>query len=189
MYSLESQTVQNQADFVAFPASWYAVHTRSNFEHRVATEFAGKGLQGYLPSYEERRQWKDRQKNITVPLFPGYLFVCIHDLPSDRLSVLKTRGVVTILGNTNGIEPVPEKEIAAVRQLLDARVNCFGHPFLREGTRVRVKRGALRGLEGFLVRIKNEARLVISVNLIGQSVAAEIDAAQAEPVLGGLPRV
>jgi hypothetical protein len=86
------------------------------------------------------------------------------------------------LGNGGEIEPVSEEEIESVQRLLSARVACYGHPFLREGMRVRVRRGPLRGLEGFLVRIKNQSRLVISVNLISQSVATEVDSNIVEPV-------
>ena len=161
---------------------WYALHTRSNFERRIAAELQAKHIETYFPSYEEVRQWKDRKKAVAVPLFPGYVFVRFQDLPAPRQSVLQTRGVVSVLGSRGEIEPVPEAEIEAVQRLLRARVACYGHPFLREGMRVRVRRGPLRDLEGFLVRIKSQSRLVISINLISQSVATEIDSNVVEPV-------
>jgi transcription antitermination factor NusG len=167
------------------PQLWYAVHTRSNFERHVALEITGNGLENYLPSYEEEHQWRDRKKKVSLPLFPGYLFVRIRDVPAERLAVVKARGVVRIVGGGGRIEPVADLEIEAVKRILDASLACHGHPFLRAGMRVRVKRGSLRGLEGFLVRIKNQARLVISVNLIAQSVATEIDIADVEPCSGG----
>jgi transcription antitermination factor NusG len=163
------------------------VHTRSHFERQVATEIEGHDLECYLPSYEEEHQWKDRKKKVTLPLFPGYLFAHIRDLPEERLAVLKARGVVRIVGSGGRIEPVAEEEIQAVRRVLESSLACHGHPFLRAGMRVRVKRGALRGLEGFLVRVKNQARLVISVNLIAQSVATEIDIADVAPEPGESP--
>lgn len=169
-------------------ACWYAVHTRSNFEQRVAGELGSKGFESYLPAYEETHQWRDRKKKVAVPLFPGYVFVRLADSPGLRLPILQTAGVVRILGNGGAIEAVPDEEIDAVRGLLRSKVHCHAHPFLREGVRVRVKRGALQGLEGTLVRFKNQVRLVISVSLIAQSVAAEVDIRDVEPVGSSRPR-
>jgi transcription antitermination factor NusG len=164
------------------PRCWYALRTRSNFERNVATELADKRIENYLPSYEEVHQWKDRKKTVQVPLFPGYVFARFPNCSQARVRVLQTRGVVRILGVAQAIEPIPEDEIEAVRHLLRVRVSCYGHPYLREGDRVRVRKGPLRGLEGILVRIKNRARLVVSVNLIMQSVAAEVEIGHVEPI-------
>jgi len=167
-------------------ARWYAVHTRSNFEQRVAGELESKGFEIYLPAYEELHQWRDRKKRVAVPLFPGYVFARFPDAPGVRLRLLQTAGVARILGTAGTIEAVQEDEIEGVRKLLNSRVRCFAHPFLREGVRVRVKRGALRDLEGIVVRFaNNQARLVISVSLIAQSVAAEVDISHVEPVAPG----
>jgi transcription antitermination factor NusG len=160
---------------------WYAVRTRSKFETQVAGQLASKGVQNYLPTYEETRQWKDRTKKITVPLFSGYLFAHFSDTAEDRVRVLATYGVAGILGWAGQLEPVEEEELAAVRNLLRTRANCMPHPFLREGDWVRVKRGPLKGLAGYLVRLKSGSRLVISVSALAQSVATELDACDIEP--------
>jgi len=167
---------------------WYAVHTCSNFEQRVAAELASKDFAIYLPAYEEIHQWRDRQKKVVVPLFRGYVFVSFADAPELRLRVLQTAGVARILGSGDAIEAVPEAEIEAVRRLMKSNVQCYASPFLREGVRVRVKRGALKDLEGTLVRFKNHARLVIAVSLIEQAVAAEVDIRDVEPVKSGRGR-
>jgi transcription antitermination factor NusG len=159
---------------------WYAIHTRSHFEQRIVSELAAKGFETYLPGYEEIHQWKDRKKKVLVPLFPGYVFSRFEATPDFRVRVAQTSGVVRILGREGEAEPVPEAEIEAIRTLLNAKVPCFAHPFLREGCRVRVKRGALKGVEGILVRFKNTARLVVSVTLLSQSVAVEVAAADVE---------
>ena len=155
---------------------WYAIRSRSNFEKKIATELDGRGVEHYLPAYDEIHQWKDRKRAITVPLFPGYVFARFVDEPGLRRTVLTASGIVEILGNSRGPEPIPDDQIEAVRALLDSRVRCFAHPLLREGMRVRVIRGALEGMEGLLVRVKNQARLVISIPLLNQSVAAEVNA-------------
>lgn len=167
---------------VSETGDWYAVHTRSNFESRVAADLEGKGLQPFFPCREEVHQWKDRKKKIAVPLFPGYVFTRFEDCPEARVGVLRTDGVVRILGQGAAIEPVPEHEITAVRSILASRVSCSLHPLLTEGMPVRVIRGALAGLDGLLVKIKNQTRLVVSVTLLSRSVAAEVDARDIETI-------
>ena len=161
---------------------WYAVHTRSNFEKRVVTELAAKRVETYLPVFQQVHQWKDRKKLIEAPVFRGYIFARFADGSRPRLDILRTAGTVRILGPGERIEPVPDVEIESIRRLLKANVNCFAHPFLREGAWVRVKRGALKELEGLLVRVKSETRLVLSVTLLSQSVATEVDISDVEVV-------
>jgi transcription antitermination factor NusG len=134
-----------------------------------------KGIEPYLPSYEEVHQWKDRKRKVQVPLFPGYVFARFHDTAEERVRVLATTGVAGVLGASGKAEPVREEEIAAVRNLLNTRAACMPHPFLKQGDWVRVTRGPLQGLEGYLVRFKGRARLVMSVSVLAQSVAAELD--------------
>ena len=183
MHTLTWAAVRNGGGGLA-PAEgdWYAIHARSNFEKKIAVELSRKGIEHYLPAYEEMHQWKDRRRKVTVPLFPGYIFARFADEPGLRLRVLTTAGVVRILGHGDGIEAVPAEQVEAVRTVLESRVPCFAHPLLRKGARVRVIRGVLRGLEGVLAHVKNQMRLVISVPLLNQSVAAEVDASDVEPV-------
>jgi transcription antitermination factor NusG len=155
---------------------WYAVRTRSNCETRIRLILAEKGIENYLPTFREVHQWKDRKKVVEQPLFPGYLFARMVDCRESRLSVLRSDGVVSILGHGETIEPVPEKEIEAVRRLLSSNTSCQAHPLLQEGAWVRVKCGPLKNLEGLLVRVKNQSRLVLSITLLSQSVSSEIDA-------------
>lgn len=164
------------------PCRWYAVQTRANFEKTVREQLTTKGLENYLPVVKEVHHWKDRKRVVEMPLFRGYVFVNMEDSGASRLAVLHTPGAVRILGCTGAIEPVPSAEIDAVRLLLRAEVRVLGHPFLREGDWVRVKRGVLKGLEGILIRIKHQLRLVVSVNLLSQSVAMEIEADEVESV-------
>jgi transcription antitermination factor NusG len=155
--------------------SWYAVHVRSNFEKKVAGELAAKGLESYLPSVTEVHNWKDRKKVIDVPLFPGYVFTRFCDTPASRLAVLRTAGTARILGCQDSIEAIPDYEIESIQRLLWANVPLLIHPLLQEGSVVRILRGPLRDLEGLLVRIKNQARLVLSVELLSRSVSTEVN--------------
>lgn len=166
---------------------WYAVRTRSNFEKRVAEELSVKGVHCYLPCLREIRLWKDRRKEVSQPLFSGYVFVRFADTGEERLRVLKTFGVVNILGQGSRLEPIPDQEIASVQAMLASNLRCAAHPLLREGCRVRLRRGALKGLEGLLVRFKNGFRLVVSIGLLSQSVSAEVDVSDVEYLAATAP--
>lgn len=162
------------------PRSWYAVHVRSNFEKRVASELTAKGLESYLPAVTETHNWKDRKKKIDVPLFPGYVFTRLCDTPASRLSVLRTAGAARILGCQESIEAIPDAEIESIQRLLSANIPLLIHPLLREGSFVRILRGPLKDLEGMLVRIKSQTRLVLSVELLSRSVSTEVDVRDVE---------
>lgn len=163
-------------------ASWYAIHVRSNFEKRVAADLSARGLVSYLPAVAEVHTWSDRRKVVETPLFPGYVFSRFEDTPSRRVSVLRTPGAVRILGFGDALEPVPDAELEAVRRLIQANVPLLAHPLLKEGAWVRIRRGPLRDVEGLLVRIKSQTRLVLSVELLARSVSTEIDAGDVEVV-------
>jgi transcription antitermination factor NusG len=154
----------------------------------VAKELESKRVESYLPVIQQLHQWKDRKKAVEVPIFPGYVFARFRDTDRTRLEVLRTAGAVRILGQGDQIEPVPDVELQSIRKLLKADVSCFSHPFLREGAWVRVKRGPLKEMEGLLVRVKSKTRLVLSVSLLSQSVATEIDMSDVEVLKPGKNR-
>ena len=153
---------------------WYAVRTRSRHEKQVRDRFAALGIEQLLPTVKRFNQWKDRKKEIEWPLFPGY---CFGRFPwQERLSVLKVAGVVDIIGSGSRPESIPEREIEAIKVLITSTLPYDSHPYLREGMSVEVVRGPLEGLRGVLLRKDKRHRLVISVHLIQQAAAVEIDA-------------
>ena len=164
------------------PGHWYAVYTKSNYEKKVAAQLIPRGIPNYLPVWKEVHSWTDRRKIVEVPLFRGYVFARFADLGGNRLAILQTPGVARIVGTCGGIEPIPDAEIAAIQQLLTSGLKCAPHPFLRDGDWVRVAKGPLQGLEGLFLRQKGPTRLLISVSLISQSVAAEIETGDVELV-------
>jgi len=159
---------------------WAAVYTRHQHEKVVAQTLAAKGLEVFLPLYESARRWKDRSKLLNLPLFPGYVFV--RGALERRLQVVTTPGIHMILCQGDRIATIPEEEIQAIQRAVNANFQVQPHPFLKCGESVRVIRGALSGVEGVLVRKKNVFRLVLSVDLLSQSVAVEVDAADVEPL-------
>lgn len=166
------------ADTLSENRAWWALYTRHQHEKAVADILSAKGLEVFLPLYDSMRRWKDRTKLISLPLFPGYLFVR-GELDS-RLHIVTTPGVHMILSRGDKLAIIPEAEIQAIRITIEGPNQVEPHPFLTCGQRVRVKQGPLEGIEGILVRKKNLCRLVLSVDMLAQSVAVEIDAADVE---------
>ena len=152
---------------------WFALRTRSNFEKVAAIALENKGLTPYLPTYRSRRRWSDRVVVAETPLFQGYVF-CRFD-PLNRLPVLTTTGVISIVGCGTEPAPVDDEEIAAIEAILSSGLATEPCPFLREGQKVRVRRGSLAGVEGILTKKKSDFRLVISVTMLQRSIAVEID--------------
>ncbi len=159
---------------------WWALYTRHQHEKAVAEMLSAKGFEVFLPLYDSQRRWKDRKMTISLPLFPCYLFV--RGGLDRRLQVLTTPGVHMILCKGDDAAIIPDDEIQAIRRVVEGHFRVEPHPFLKCGERVRVKQGALAGVEGILVRKKNMYRLVLSVDLMARSVAVEIDASDVEPV-------
>jgi transcription antitermination factor NusG len=161
-------------------SKWFALQTRSRAERLVESVLEGKGYEPFLPVYQRSRQWSDRQKKLDAPLFPGYLF-CRLD-PEQRMPVLTTPGVLSIVGSGKTPEPIPDSEIASIQAVLRSGKAAEPWPYLKAGERIRVAQGAMTGLEGLLVKKKNQCRLVVSVELLQRSVAVEIDAVAIRPI-------
>lgn len=159
---------------------WYALRTRSRHEKQVRDRLVSRGVEQLLPTLKRVSQWKDRKKAIEVPLFSGYCFA--RFIWQERLSVLKVDGVVQIVGNGYLPEPVEDEEIDALKKLMGGTLSYDAHPYLHQGMTVEVVRGPLEGVKGILLRKEKHYRLVISVHLIKQAAAVEIDAADVVPV-------
>ena len=118
--------------------------------------------------------------HLQLPLFPGYVFV--RFALRDRLRVLQIPSVANLVSFNGTPAVLPEAEIEALKAGLERGVKAVPHPYLKIGKRVRITAGPLEGLEGILIRRKNEIRFVISLDLIQRSVRLDIDAASVEPV-------
>jgi transcription antitermination factor NusG len=153
--------------------SWYALRIRPNHERLSAAALGAKGYEQYLPVFRSRRRWSDRVIDIEQPLFPGYIF-CRFDAKK-RLPILTSPGVVSVVGFGNEPVPIPESEIQAVQAILRSGLGAEPCPFLREGQRIRIRRGAFEGMEGILLKKKSEWRIVVSISLLQRSVSVEID--------------
>ena len=142
----------------------------------VREQLERKHVDAFLPTMPRWSRWKDRKKKIDWPLFPGYCFARFD--PSETLPVLKCTGVVNIISVEGRPAPIPESELDSIRLLVGSEMQYDPCPMIHEGMMVEVTHGALRGVIGRLMRKDAlKARLVLSVNLIGQAVSVEVDAA------------
>lgn len=157
------------------PAAWYAIWTRSRHEQVVRQQLEQKEIEVFLPTITRWSRWKDRKKQIVWPLFPGYCFA--RFTRGQRVPVLSCTGAVNIVGFNGEPAPIPETELLAIRQLIETDLQYDPCPLIDEGDKVEVVSGPLKGVIGTLVRKGAHARLVLSVDLIGQGVSVEVDAA------------
>jgi transcription antitermination factor NusG len=157
---------------------WYAVYTMAKHEKHVATQLVQKSIECFTPEYLVVHRWKDRTKKLNAPLFPCYTFV--HMQRTQRVQVLTTAGVLSIVGAHHIASPVPDSEIEAIR-IATALPGVLPHPFeMSTGDPVRVIRGPLAGLEGVVVRTKNNWRLVVAVETILRSISVEVQRDEVE---------
>jgi transcription antitermination factor NusG len=162
------------------PREWWAVYTRHQHEKNVAENFSRNGLEVFLPLYSVVRQWKDRKKHLSLPLFPCYVF--LRGESERRVQVLSTPGVHSIVMIAGRPAPIPEVEIEAIRRAVESPLGIEPHPFLRRGDWVRIKSGPLADIEGILIRRKSSYRLILSAELLQKSIAVEVDAFSVEPL-------
>ena len=160
---------------------WFAVHTRYQHEHQVNDQLGRKGFETFYPTCSRWQQWSDRKKKVSQALFPGYLFVT--EIANRRLQVVETPGVCGIVSIAGVPAPSPTTEIEAIQRAVTSPYPVEAHSYLNSGDHVRVVEGPLLGVNGILVRNEKSTRLVLSVELLGRSVAVELDAQSVERAL------
>jgi transcription antitermination factor NusG len=165
--------------------NWFALQVRSRWESTTSGLLHGKGLETFLPTYTTKRKWSDRLKVVESPLFPGYVF-CRFDV-HNRLPVLITPGVISVVGRGKTPIAVEDTEILSIQAALASGVHLEPWPYVEVGERVRIKDDVLDGMEGILTSFKGSHRVIISVSLLRRSVALEVDRSRITPL--GSPRI
>jgi transcription antitermination factor NusG len=163
--------VEEHRESITYP--WFALRVKSRCEKIVSTLARHKGFEEFLPLYQTRRRWSDRFKVVELPLFPGYVFCRTN--PELRLPVLTIPGVLSFVGIGRVPVPIADAEIGAIQRAIGAGLLAEPYPFLEVGQRVRLAEGPLAGLEGLLVEVRKQRRILVSVSLLKRSVAVEID--------------
>lgn len=160
--------------------TWYALHTRPRHEKLVVQRLTDRGVDTFLPLVSETHRWSDRKKTVQLPLFSCYVFAKFMPNRTERLNVLRVSGVLGLVGSGGEGTPIPDEQMDAVRTLIDSELPWSSHPFLKIGQRVRIRGGAMEGLEGILVSRNGSETLVISIDAIQRSLAVRVEGYQVE---------
>lgn len=156
--------------------NWYALHTRSHFEKKVYDGLCGKSLEAFYPRVQIMSRRKDRRTKILVPMLPGYVFVHSDLQPHEHLRILKTVGVVRMVGFKGKPVPAHEEEISSLMILDCTDRTVQNRAYMKKGDRVMIMEGALKGLVGFYLRHKGQKdKVVVSIELLHRSLAVEIE--------------
>jgi len=172
-------TAREQSSMTLLPEPdqfrWYVAYIRSRHEKSVARQMTDSGIECLLPMYRFDRRWKDRRKQLDLPLFPGYVFLQIS--LQERLRVLRVPGVVNFVSFNGKPAPLEDSEVEVLRRGFSGD-GIQPHPFIKVGRRVRVSSDPMAGLDGVLVRKKDRCRVVLSIELIQRAVCVEVDEAE-----------
>lgn len=160
---------------------WYAIHVRSRHEKKVSEELRQRGVDNFLPLLRQVRRWSDRKKMVEFPLFSCYVFVRIPPVPRWRVSVLSSSGVLGFIGPNQG-SPIPAEQIESIRRLVLNDVHVTPESYVRVGQRVRIRGGALDGVEGVLTGCGNDQKLFVSVDTIQRSISVSLEGYEVEPL-------
>lgn len=155
---------------------WFAVYTWARHEKAVARHFDEREITYFLPLYQAIHRWNKRSCRVSLPLFPGYVFV--RTGARDRYRPLQVPGVLHYAGAGTIPSAIADEEIEALRRVLISGKEVGPHPYLANGQSVRIAAGPLAGLRGVVQRTKSGNRFVISVETIKQSIAVELDGFQ-----------
>lgn len=162
-----------------WPASatdhWYAIQTVARQEKYVARQLQAKQVRMFLPLIEQLHQWSDRKAWVKLPLFSGYLFVRIASSPEEHLQVVRIPGVLRVVGSNGHASPIPDEQIEGLQATVQKRIPLCEHPFISAGKHVRIRGGALDGVEGILVGHGSHQSLILSINLLCRSVVVRVE--------------
>jgi transcription antitermination factor NusG len=160
---------------------WYALHTRVRHEKSVERRLRDRGMEVFLPITLEVHRWSDRKKRVEVPLFSCYVFVRCALSAEDRTRVYQVQSVHGFVGVRGASLPIPDEQIESIQKVLTQSAGR-SHPFLKVGQRIRIRGGAMDGVEGVFLSENGDHSLIISVDAIQRSMAVRIDGYDVEPV-------
>jgi transcription antitermination factor NusG len=160
---------------------WYALHTRARHEKSVERRLRDRGMEAFLPTTFEVHRWSDRKQKVEVPLFSCYVFVRCALSAEDRTRVHQVESVHGFVGSRGASLPIPDEQIESIQKVLTQAAGR-SHPFLKVGQRVRIRGGAMDGVEGVFLSENGDHSLIISVDAIQRSMAVRIDGYDVEPV-------
>ena len=158
---------------------WIAVYTKSRHEKVVIQELENKNIEAYCPIFKERRQWSDRKRWVEFPLFRSYVFAKIE--LKNSIYILQAMGVHHIIKFQGNISIIPNEIIQNIKSMIDGDFTVEQVEYFVKGDEVIVVEGPLKGMEGIVVKIKNENKLVLKVAAIQQAIAVQIHPGYLKP--------
>jgi transcription antitermination factor NusG len=161
---------------------WYALHTRARHEKAIERRLHDQGMEAFVPTTMEVHRWSDRKKKVEVPLFSCYVFLRCALSAEDRTRVYQVESVHGFVGMRGSSLPIPDEQIDSIQKVLAQTAPWRSYPFLKVGQRVRVRGGAMDGVEGVFLSENGERSLIISVDAIQRSMAVRIEGYDVEPV-------
>ena len=162
---------------------WHALYVRSRAERKVFQQLQDMGIEAYLPLVTNIKQWSDRKKKVEEPLFKSYVFVRNNE--KQHYYVLGVYGVVRFVTFEGKAVVVPDKQILAIKKYIDNPIDDeeeLKNMELQEGQLVRITNGPMQGLTGHLVSVKSKRRLLVNIDVVGQSIPVSIARAKVEPI-------
>jgi transcription antitermination factor NusG len=166
--------------------AWYACRTRARAEKKVDRLLTAAGVTSYVPLIERSRQWSDRSKQVTFPLFPGYVFArfSLSSLPE----IVRTPSLIEVVRVNGSPTPIRESEIESIRSLVLGAHRIgeepSAHDYFVRGQEVRVVQGPFEGLRGILTEVRGKTRIVVRLEAIRQAVSVEMASRFVSPVTG-----
>ena len=173
---------QPVSSFQGEAENWYALHTRPRHEKIVTQRLEERGVTTFLPLLTQVHRWSDRKKKVELPLFSCYVFARFAPNRDERLRVLRVEGVFSLVGAQGEGAPIPIDQIEAIRNLMECGVSWASHPYLKIGQRVRIRSGALDGMEGILLSRNGDQSLVISIDAIQRSLSVRVEGYEVEAI-------
>lgn len=162
---------------------WHALYVRSRSEKKVYDQLKELGYEAYLPLITRIKQWSDRKKKVEEPLFKSYVFVRNNE--RQHYYVLGVYGVVRFVTFEHKAVIVPDKQILAIKKYIDNPIEDeedLKNIELKEGQLVRITNGPMQGLIGRLISVKSKRRLLINIDVVGQSIPVSLPRTKVEPV-------
>jgi transcription antitermination factor NusG len=161
---------------------WYALHTRARHEKAIERRLREQGMETFVPTTIQVHRWSDRKKKVEVPLFSCYVFIRSALSAEDRTRVYQVESVHGFVGTRGSSLPIPDDQIESIQKVLTQTAPWRSYPFLKIGQRVRVRGGAMDGVEGVFLSENGDHSLIISIDAIQRSMAVRIDGYDVEPV-------
>jgi len=161
---------------------WYALHTKARHEKAIERRLRDQGMETFVPTTTQVHRWSDRKKKVEVPLFSCYVFIRSALSAEDRTRVYQVDSVHGFVGTRGSSLPIPDEQIESIQKVLTQTAPWRSYPFLKAGQRVRVRGGAMDGVEGVFLSENGDHSLIISIDAIQRSMAVRIDGYEVEPV-------